>query len=268
MLAGVVECRLALGDLPGARDAATGLDPVRSAGAAFAHGELAQAEGDPVAATDHLLRAGRLIAAEGSPRATDPATWPWRASAALALTHTGHRDRAAGLAREHLAVGRESGSAHAVAQALRMLATTDLGGHREDLLRQARSALEGVPAARLAAQVDADLAGLLLLDCGATTCEEAGALLRGVEAYATEEHLWPLLCRVRRLTERYAANLPPRARDGLDRLTAAERRVVAHAASGLTNRQVAAELGVSVKSVEWHLSRVYRKLGICSRRQL
>ncbi|MCM3516370.1 helix-turn-helix transcriptional regulator [Nocardioides sp. P86] len=35
--------------------------------------------------------------------------------------------------------------------------------------------------------------------------------------------------------------------------------------AGSTNRQVAEELGVTVKAVEWHLSRVYRKLGVTSR---
>jgi DNA-binding NarL/FixJ family response regulator len=37
------------------------------------------------------------------------------------------------------------------------------------------------------------------------------------------------------------------------------------AADGLTNRQIASELVVTVKAVEWHLSHVYRKLGISSR---
>ena len=40
------------------------------------------------------------------------------------------------------------------------------------------------------------------------------------------------------------------------------------AARGLTNRAVATELAVSVKAVEWHLSHVYRKLGISSRLRL
>ena len=40
------------------------------------------------------------------------------------------------------------------------------------------------------------------------------------------------------------------------------------AADGLTNRQIAEHLVVSVKAVEWHLSRVYRKLGIRSRQAL
>ena len=40
------------------------------------------------------------------------------------------------------------------------------------------------------------------------------------------------------------------------------------AADGLTNRQIANQLVVTVKAVEWHLSHVYRKLGIRSRNDL
>jgi DNA-binding CsgD family transcriptional regulator len=69
-----------------------------------------------------------------------------------------------------------------------------------------------------------------------------------------------------------------RARDDLDRnhqvsaralgLTAAEERVAARAAAGSSNREIAADLFVSVKTVETNLTSVYRKLGIRSRSQL
>jgi DNA-binding CsgD family transcriptional regulator len=51
-------------------------------------------------------------------------------------------------------------------------------------------------------------------------------------------------------------------------LTAAERRVAELAARGLTNRQVAAALFISPKTVEANLTRIYRKLGIASRAEL
>ncbi|HKH51906.1 MAG TPA: helix-turn-helix transcriptional regulator [Mycobacterium sp.] len=54
---------------------------------------------------------------------------------------------------------------------------------------------------------------------------------------------------------------------GLD-LTPSEQRVAELAASGLTNRDVAAKLFVSAKTVEANLSQVYRKLGIHSRAEL
>ena len=60
-----------------------------------------------------------------------------------------------------------------------------------------------------------------------------------------------------------------RARDesGED-LTPAELQVALRVAEGLTNREVAAALFLSPKTVEHHLSAVYRKLGIRSRTQL
>jgi DNA-binding CsgD family transcriptional regulator len=51
-------------------------------------------------------------------------------------------------------------------------------------------------------------------------------------------------------------------------LTATEQRVAALAASGHTNRQVAAALFLSPRTVEANLARVYRKLGVSSRAEL
>jgi DNA-binding CsgD family transcriptional regulator len=71
-------------------------------------------------------------------------------------------------------------------------------------------------------------------------------------------------------SERAAEEL---ARIGLRRaspngLTESERRVAELAANGLTNREVAAQLFMSPKTVEANISRIYRKLGINSRAQL
>jgi DNA-binding NarL/FixJ family response regulator len=51
-------------------------------------------------------------------------------------------------------------------------------------------------------------------------------------------------------------------------LTPAERRVAEQAAAGRSNRDIAAVLVVSPKTVEFHLSNVYRKLGVRSRTAL
>ena len=67
-----------------------------------------------------------------------------------------------------------------------------------------------------------------------------------------------------------ALGLRPRrsAVTGPDSLTPTERRVAELAASGLTNRQAAEALFVTVKTVETHLARVYQKLGISTRTEL
>ena len=56
-----------------------------------------------------------------------------------------------------------------------------------------------------------------------------------------------------------------RADDGL---TASEQRVVELAAQGLTNKEIASQLSVTVYTVEAHLSHAYAKLGVRSRAQL
>jgi DNA-binding CsgD family transcriptional regulator len=56
--------------------------------------------------------------------------------------------------------------------------------------------------------------------------------------------------------------------DARDLLTSTERRVAELVAEGHTNKAVAAELFMSVKTVEANLSRIYRKLHIRSRTQL
>jgi DNA-binding NarL/FixJ family response regulator len=51
-------------------------------------------------------------------------------------------------------------------------------------------------------------------------------------------------------------------------LTPSEQRVAEMAASGMTNKDIAAELFISPKTVEVNLSRIYRKLNIHSRMEL
>jgi DNA-binding CsgD family transcriptional regulator len=55
---------------------------------------------------------------------------------------------------------------------------------------------------------------------------------------------------------------------GIDALTASERRVSRMAADGMSNKQIAQSLYVTVKTVETHLHRAYQKLDVTSRAQL
>jgi DNA-binding NarL/FixJ family response regulator len=86
-------------------------------------------------------------------------------------------------------------------------------------------------------------------------------LLRAIRALAAGE-LWAprtLLTRVvESLRQRIEARpgLPPALRTPL---TAREREVVQGVVQGLTNREIAAQLGISEKTVKTHLSSVFRK---------
>ena len=51
-------------------------------------------------------------------------------------------------------------------------------------------------------------------------------------------------------------------------LTETERRIADLVTSGKSNKQIAAELHITVRTVESNLTRIYRKLGVTSRGQL
>lgn len=57
------------------------------------------------------------------------------------------------------------------------------------------------------------------------------------------------------------------ARPALPTLTPRERRVLQALPTGATNRAIAAELGISPKTLQNHLTAIYRKLGVTSRAQ-
>jgi DNA-binding NarL/FixJ family response regulator len=122
-----------------------------------------------------------------------------------------------------------------------------------------------------------DAASLRWLDenLGAGACFVAPtAVRRRVSTFAAPSswprsaarRLWP---RVRRPSCWLPVARPRRiALSGLESLTPSERRVAVMAAEGPTNREIAQALFVTPKTVEVHVSNVYRKLGISSRSQL
>lgn len=81
----------------------------------------------------------------------------------------------------------------------------------------------------------------------------------GVEAFAE---------RARRELVATGETARPRSQPSDDGLTPQEAQVAALAADGRTNAEIGGELFISPRTVEYHLSKVYAKLGVASRREL
>ncbi|HET6508633.1 MAG TPA: AAA family ATPase [Baekduia sp.] len=250
------------GDLAGARAALELADDDPGLDRPFlleARGDLAMAESDPAAAAARYLEAGAELEALaiGAPGAV-----PWQAKAALALVRAGDRERAAALAEAAVAIARAAGARRAWALGLRARAAVT---QAIAPLEEAVALLDGSGLELERAYALADL-GAALRRAGRP--RDARAPLREALAVAEARGADPLARRAHGELRAAGGRRGPRARPDADTLTAGERRVAALAAAGRSNPEIAAELFLTRKTVEWHLGRVYRKLGISSRAAL
>jgi DNA-binding CsgD family transcriptional regulator len=194
-----------------------------------------------------------------------PGLIPWRAHAALAFRRLGDQQEARRLIAEDVAAARRYGARRALGIALRTSGLVARGARAIELLREAVAELEASPARLEHARALTDL-GVAQLRGGRHS--EAQRLLReGLDrAYS---------CGATALVSRASAGLraagvrPRRpVQTGPDALTPSEHRVARMAADGLSNADIAQALCVITKTVEAHLGRAYRKLGITSRKDL
>jgi len=91
-----------------------------------------------------------------------------------------------------------------------------------------------------------------------------GLALAGFEQLGAQ----PWILRTRRELHATGARLGPPPEQPVQRLTPQELQVAIIAATGATNREIAASLFLSPKTVDFHLGKVYRKLEVRSRSQL
>jgi DNA-binding CsgD family transcriptional regulator len=220
------------------------------------------ASGDPGLGLEEALAVGRSFEAVGG---RNPAFLAWRSQAALALLQLGKQEEARPLAQEELELARIWGTPRAIGASLRVAGLADGGEEGLRLLREAVDVLDGSPARLERARARTEL-GAALRRLGRRS--EARDHLRHAVELATICGARPLASRAE--TELLATGARPRrvALSGPESLTPSERRVADLAAEGLTNREIAQTLFVTPKTVEVHLSSVYRKLAIGSRTQL
>jgi DNA-binding CsgD family transcriptional regulator len=162
-------------------------------------------------------------------------------------------------------MARLFGPARSVGIALRVAGLVNEPHDRLELLAQAVCVLEGS---------GADLEyGRALVDYGAALRRHgrrarAREPLRTALDLAVRTGATTLADRAR--AELVAAGAKPRRDriEGRDALTASERRVADLVAKGLSNREIAQSLFVSLRTVETHLTHAYRKLDVTARAEL
>jgi DNA-binding CsgD family transcriptional regulator len=188
-----------------------------------------------------------------------------RAGAAQALLLLEHRERARKVAEAELADMRVFGAPRALGISLRVAGIAQGGDPGLELLEESVTVLRRSPA---------------ILPRAHSLTEFGAALRRAGRRAAAREMLGEALdlaavCGARALIARARAELnvagarPRRVwRTGLEALTPSELRIVRLAAQGRSNREIAQELYVTLKTVEAHLSRAYAKLGVERRDQL
>lgn len=195
----------------------------------------------------------------------NPAYVAWRSQAALALDALGRQVEAGEQAEEELELSRLWGARRAIGVSLRNLALVRGGKEGERLQREAIDVLAASPARLEHARALVDLGAALRRSNQRSAARKP--LREGVEMAHR--------CGAKALvdwanSELAATGAHPRTilLSGVDALTASERRVAQLAAEDLSNKEIAQALFVTVKTVEQHLGRTYRKLDINSRRQL
>ncbi|MEO3749537.1 GNAT family N-acetyltransferase [Streptomyces sp. B6B3] len=238
----------------------------------------------------HYLHArGRHLLATGRPRAAledldacrrllshwqfdVPGLVAWHTDTALARLALGERAAATAVVDELLPTLRP-GPSRTRGMALRVRARCVEGTERERLLRQAVDQLEQCG--------DRYELVLALADLGQAQHalgQHEAAFAAGRRAQRLRRHGFAApdaADGVPSTAALGAAPGPPRAggRDGgpagaADDLTEAELRVAALAAHGQSNREIATTLLITVSTVEQHLTRVFRKLGVRGRAEL
>ncbi|MHC5908699.1 helix-turn-helix transcriptional regulator, partial [Streptomyces sp. S6] len=218
----------------------------------------------PRAAYDDFVNCGSLMRGWGLDQ---PSLVPWRSGAARALLALGDTGRAHALARQQLDLAGDA-LTRTRGISLRVLAAAGRPSQRGALLKSATAVLEQSGDRLQLAGALAEL-GVAHLRSGRDT--EAHALVERAARLAGECGAPALAAELTHLLPTRIA--PPDARDAartaaLDLLSPAEQRVASLVAEGLSNKEISTRLAVTVSTVEQHLTRIFRKLGVRTRGEL
>lgn len=225
-----------------------------------ARGQCHLATGHHHAALADFLACGDRMRAWGI---DVPGIVPWRSSAAEAWLALGNREQASRLAYDQLGRPGTHG-ARARAAALRVLAVSGPTTRRPQMLTEALDLYERCGDRYEQIRVLADLG---------EAHHELGDNRRARTHIRRARHLVGL-CGAAPLSDGLLS-FPDDAEEQSatpagDRpvLTGSEHRVAALAVGGYTNREISAKLFITPSTVEQHLTRVYRKLGVRRRKDL
>ncbi|MET9914135.1 AAA family ATPase [Streptomyces sp. NPDC006476] len=228
-----------------------------------ARAALWEHRGDPSSAVADYLAAGRLLAEY---QADNPAVVPWRSRAARLLAAAGEVTEAAQHAGAELEHARRWGISRTIGIAEHGVAMAATGARRLRLLAGAVRTLACSPARLELAAARFDLAAAL---GEAGRANEAGTEFAAALSTARACGAQPLMERIRAARQALCPpGLAEPAHPTLMNLTPQELKILCLAREGHTNRAIAGKLCVTVRTVEFHLSGAYRKLGISGRRQL
>lgn len=234
---------------------------------------LGQAEllvGDPrgaAAAVEALQRVKELGEAMS---AADPPVLHWYSDLAEALVVLGETDAAGAVLHEARtrASGDAPGSVLAALERAEGLREAGLGRAKEGAVRL-HAAVDRLRQLPLPVELVRTLIALGAVERRARHRNAARAALGEALETATLIGAAPLAARARdELARLEAGERSGEAGVGGPELTPTEARIAGLVGGGATNREVAAELFISVKTVEGALSRVYRKVGVRSRTAL
>lgn len=233
-------------------------------------GQAGLLAGDPrgaAAATEALRRVRELGEAMG---AADPPLLHWYGDLAEALVILGETDTAGAVLREARTrvSGDAPGSVLAALERAEGLREAGLGRAKEGALRL-RAAADRLRQLPLPMELVRTLIALGAVERRARRRTAARAALGEALETATRIGAAPLAARAGdELARLDAGDRSGEAGAAGPELTPTEARIAELVGGGATNREVAAELFISVKTVEGALSRVYRKVGVRSRTAL